>query len=647
MIDVYSIGTTVKLTDLVTPQLLKLAEGFTKVDAIALQVNKRLRSMGAEVGALRRLSVVTGSIDSKLRSVTGNAIKAGKALGDIKASVPPGALGIEKELIEANRQVNILGRQISSLRGAGHGFLGTGGFGGGGGGRGGTPALPSPGGGGRRRGHLHGGNVHVGSHGLGISGVGMGLADGLMIPAAAAMGAAYVGHAFYESAKGYQDAFMRFRSLNLGAQTNVAADSFVKNSNTFGVSHTELMSALGEGVGLFGSFDEARKYMPMITQLGKANSAIFGGKTGDLDDAGLKSLLKFIDRRGGFKDEATFGRQLDLAEKMVTGSSGFLKFQDLANFSQNAGTAFRGLSDEGLLHMEGLMIEQGGQKSGTALMSLYQNLVAGRMPKKAMGMLQDLGLATLQEQTHGSVGGKPLKSLVMTGIQGSDLLQADPAKWMTDVLVPALTAHHITGDQDVLKAVNDILSNRTASNQGSLMTVQQWQLIRDQNIARGAMGASDVSNMYKNSASGAENDFDAAWTDFKAQFGKTMLPAITSMLQTGSAILRTINAWAANPMTAAQAQIDQVPQADHKAVGRWGSIGDFFGWNGPASNPHASSSVVGASSSASGNVHTTVNIDGRKVAQAVTPYIAGQLGSGTYAFGVDPTVALPMPGIKG
>lgn len=47
-----------------------------------------------------------------------------------------------------------------------------------------------------------------------------------------------------------------------------------------------------------------------------------------------------------------------------------------------------------------------------------------------------------------------------------------------------------------------------------------------------------------------------------------------------------------------------------------------------------------------GNVHTTINIDGRKFANAVTPYISGPLGSGMYIGGVDNNVSLPMPGLK-
>jgi hypothetical protein len=637
MIDVYSIGATLKLNDLVTPQLMRLSEQFAKVDALALQVNKRLQKMGAEVVGVKNLAAAAGKLDTGLKGVRDQALLAEKALGGIKGSLPAGGLGIEREMIAANAEAARLEARLAGMRwnrvpGGGGGPF---------------PPLPNPGGGGHggRRGGLHGGNIHAGSGGIGVGGVGMGIADSLMVPLAAGFIATYVGHKFYEGAKEYQDEFNRFKALNLGYQVNDEADKFVKSTHTFGVAQKDLMKAMSESVGLFGSFDEAAKFTPQLVELGKANAAIYGDKNGRLDDEGLKSLLKFIDREGGFKDEASFNESLDLAEQLVTGSGGFLHFQDLGAFSQNAGTAFRSLSKEGKLHMEGLMIEQGGAKAGTALMSIYQNLVAGRTPKKTMGMLQDLGLATLQMQEHGSVGGKPMKSLVMTDIAQRSLLQSDPARWMDEVLLPALARKGITSEADVLKAVNDVLSNRTASNQGSIMTTQQFQIMRDYHLAKGAMGAKQVTDLYKNSASGAEDDFTAAWTDFKNQFGKTILPAITNMLRVGADILRTIGGINDTAMTVAQAQMDQVPQADHKAVGRWGKMGDLFGWNKPDS-PHASKSVAGSSSSGTGNLHATINMDGKKVANAVVPYISGPLGSGLYTGGVDNNVALPMPSLK-
>jgi hypothetical protein len=48
-----------------------------------------------------------------------------------------------------------------------------------------------------------------------------------------------------------------------------------------------------------------------------------------------------------------------------------------------------------------------------------------------------------------------------------------------------------------------------------------------------------------------------------------------------------------------------------------------------------------------GTLQATINVDGKKLAQAMVPYMAGPIGSGMYGLGVDPTVSLPMPGIKG
>lgn len=453
---------------------------------------------------------------------------------------------------------------------------------------------------------------------------------------------------------------MRFKSLNLGDKVNDEADKFVKATKVYGVSQTELMKALGESVGLFGNFEEARKFTPDLLTLGKANSAIFGDKLGQLDEEGLKSLLKFIDRRGGFKDEASFKRNLDLAEKMVTGSSGFLKFQDLAGFSQNAGTAFRSLSDEGLLHMEGLLIEQGGQKAGTALMSLYQNLVAGRTPKKTMGLLQDLGLAQLEMQTHGAVGGKPLKSLVMKDIKGRDLLQSDPAKWMTDVLLPALASKGITKEGDVLKAVNDVLSNRTASNQGSLMTTQTLQILRDQKIATGAMGADKVTKMFNGSASGAEADFDAAWADFKKQFGTTMLPQITNMLNAGADLLRQLNAITESPafkavqsftggaahafvwpyrlaanLISSDSKGAELPSPKDQRAAADAFMAKQFPFSGGQNN---GSPNIATGSKTPVQVTSTINLDGRQIGQSVTSFMVDHMNRPqATSSGFDPT----------
>lgn len=491
-IEAYAVSTTLKLNDLVGPVLLKLSTQFRELEAQILGAGEKLKLLGAEATGIRELTTSTAALSKNLAA----------------SSVESAALA----------------RNLAAVRATGAPRVGVGGGGYGGGGGGGAGG--------------HGGRLHVGPGGVGIGAASVGI-GGAALPLIGVAAAGYGVHELYESAKDYETVFQRFKALNLGDQVNQEADKFARSAHVYGVSSIELMKVLSESVGLFGDFKEAKQFAPKIAVLARANEVIFQGKKGEeLDEAGMMGLLKFIDRRGGFKDEASFQKNLDLAERMITGSGGRIKFSDLNAFSQRGGTAFRGLSDEGVLGMAGLLIEQGGSAAGVGFMSMYQNLVAGRTPKKTMALLQDMGLGKLEMQEHATVGGQSMKSLIMTNIKGTDLLQADPRRWYVEVFLPALAAKGITKESDIVKTTNDLLSNRTASNQGTIFTTQNLQLLRDYKLAQGASTSKQVVDLYQKTGAGAEADFSAAWTDFKTEFGKDVLPKITEMIKVGTTMLR-------------------------------------------------------------------------------------------------------------
>lgn len=343
-----------------------------------------------------------------------------------------------------------------------------------------------------------------------------------------------------DAARAYELAFTKFKTLNLGEAVNKQADQFARSANLMGVSGKQLMETLSESVGLFGSFDVARRLAPHIASLNTANSAIFGGKIDHIDEGATRSLMKFIDRRGGTHDETSFMRNLDLAQRLVTGSGGFVKFRDLDQFSQQGGTAFRGLSDTGVLNMALLLQEQGGARAGTSLMSMYQNLIAGRTPKKTMAMLQEFGLGTLAFQEHATVGGKSMKSLVMKDIKGGEMLQQDPATWFRTVFLPALATKGITSEGGILKATNDLLSNRNASGQASIMTTQLVQLLRDSSLAKGAMGYQQTVNAYANDPNSRFANLHARYNDLMRELGLAILPAVIRGLEGINGLLRLV-----------------------------------------------------------------------------------------------------------
>jgi hypothetical protein len=347
-----------------------------------------------------------------------------------------------------------------------------------------------------------------------------------------------------KAAREYELAFTKFKTMNLGDSVNKQADQFARGANLMGISAKELMETMSESVGLFGNFGTAQKLAPQIALLNKANSAIFQGKIDHIDAGSTRSLMKFIDRRGGTHDEASFMRNLDLAQRMVTGSGGFVKFGDLDQFSQQGGTAFRALSDEGILNMSLLLQEQGGARAGTSLMSIYQNLVAGRTPKKTMAMLQEYGLGELGMQEHGTVGGKSMKTLVMRNIKDADTLQSNPAEWMRSTLLPALASKGITDEKGILKAVNDLLSNRNASGQASIMSTQLLQLVRDANLAKNAMGSKQTIDQYRKDPNAKFADMQAKYNSLLVELGLIVLPAVIRALDTLIPLVRGAAIWA-------------------------------------------------------------------------------------------------------
>jgi hypothetical protein len=334
-----------------------------------------------------------------------------------------------------------------------------------------------------------------------------------------------------KAAREYELVFSKFKMLNLGEAVNAQADQFARGTNLMGVSAKELMATLSESVGLFGNYADAQKHAAQLAQLSVANSAVFAGKIEGLDEGSTRSLLKFMDRRGALGgDEKKYQETLNLAEKIVTGSGGFTQFRDLAAFSQQGGTAFRALSDEGILKMALLLQEQGGSKAGTALMSGWQNLVAGRTPVKTMYALADIGIGTVGEITHGTVGGKQSTSKVLTDIKDSKLYQENPVEWYRTTFLGALAAHGITSEGDILKWTNLLLSARTASGQASIMDTQTLQAIRDASLAKNAKGADEVIKQFNTDPNQRWIDLSKKYQNMLLELGESALPLVTKAM---------------------------------------------------------------------------------------------------------------------
>ncbi len=341
-------------------------------------------------------------------------------------------------------------------------------------------------------------------------------------------------------AREFETSMARFKTLNLGAAINKDAEAFARGTQAFGVSGRQLTDTLRETYGMLGDMGKAKTIAPLIASLNAANAGLFGGKIAKIDDGAARSLMRFIDMRGLTDTPQQMMHGLDLAQRLVTGSGGALQFRDLEQFAKRGGTAFKGMSDSGVMLMSTVMQEMGGASSGTALMSAYQNLVAGRTTKKSMAALQDLGLATLGSVNHGPVDGKPYRTTEITGMVDAKMLRENFPQWMMSYVLPALEKRGVTDTAAQAEAVNKLLSNRTGSNLGVTFVTQMLQAMRDAKMVRNAMGADQTNQTFAATTDGRVANLTARWHDLLREVGTVLLPTVNKGLTAMTAALASM-----------------------------------------------------------------------------------------------------------
>lgn len=638
MIDVYSIGATLKLHDLISPQLFKLVEGFTKLDALALGVNKQLKALGAEVTGIRGLTAASKQLDSGLKGVNSEALLIERNLRAVKGALPASGIGLEKELVRANVEADLLEKKLAAMRALGRVPGGV------------SPMLPGGGGGGfggggRRGGHLHGGNMHVGPNGFGIGGVGMGLASDMLVPLAAAGVAIYVVHGAVKEASEYQREQAQFSMFGMNAAQNAEAKRFSEQTKMPGASMIDKMRYMTEAQGVFResgmqgeeALGGAKLVAPILAKLHYA-SLLSGHEMGETEE---KAMLRFVEQRGGLKDPKELAKIADMGFKVSMTSGGNVDWEQMRAAMMTGGIAAKSLSDEAFFAWgEPLMGELKGGGFGTGLRTAFNRMNGiNKLPNQAYHEMERLNLWDRNMVVENANGG--IKSFKGNPLRHADEYAANPFKYYVDYIKPKYDKLGLTESQR--NTENAILFGGTGSRLFSTLEQQLSTILNSLPALKQAKGLDPAVKATDETMTGQEKEFMAAWSDFKNVFGTTMLPAVTNMLTVGASILKTIGGIQTTAMTVAQAQMDQAPQSEHATVGRFGKLGDLFGWN---KTSHADTSVAPKSTAASNAPHGDVYLDGNKVGKHVARTLSMPLGSGMYTGNIDNNVSLPMPGLR-
>jgi hypothetical protein len=134
--------------------------------------------------------------------------------------------------------------------------------------------------------------------------------------------------------------------------------------------------------------------------------------------------------------------------------------------------------------------------------------------------------------------------------------------------------------------------------------------------------------------------------------GGLIVQAATALTGLGGGLIGMTTALMTNPYVLALMAIAGAPYAVYKSgAGDWlgGKLYEMTHGDPGAplvAHPNGVSHYVAPGGKSGGNVTTSIHLDGRKVATAVTPYIADPMGRGMTGSGFDDILALPMPGVR-
>ncbi len=224
--------------------------------------------------------------------------------------------------------------------------------------------------------------------------------------------------------------------------------------------------------------------------------------------------------------EAYFNR----ATQITAATSGRVTPAELYQLAQTGGTAAQGLTLEGLTSLVSPISEMGGSRTGTALQTLFQNVVAGRVQQKGLMEWQRLGLLDKSKVEYNKSG--IVKSMQPGAITIADMLQKNPLEF-ADKLAEAMAKHGVdTHDPDaVIKELGALKLPRTAAEILSLLINQRDRVVKESSLTTNAKDSNGLYSQALDSDMGKLKILSAQWEDMKASMGKPLMEVATGLAQ--------------------------------------------------------------------------------------------------------------------
>ena len=372
--------------------------------------------------------------------------------------------------------------------------------------------------------------------GGGLMAIGFGLTKGL--------------DAALKSAKDVARAQADFKTLNLNAteMAEVNAKAMEQTHKTLGSTIAGNIRLIQDLHTAFGDLHHAIEFAPQFTRYETVVKAALGERAAD---GAVNAMARALEHRGGkvVNDPKEFQKELAMATQVQLATRNRVGPKDYLTASQTGKGAYTLLSPEYLYgQFAGLMSMNGGNQSGTALMTTFSSLIGGHMDKKAKGFLADIGMYDegvskkrinlMQAAMKGMSADE--KRIYMQSLGGESLLSgglksqyaalfANPDQ-LADVMAQKIRARYGKNltDEQVAEMIYKNFNRNTGNFIGQHI-LNRTKFAKDTAIFRHAQDYNAAYDTYMNSPDGAALALSNSWTNLKAVLGLKLLPIVTKL----------------------------------------------------------------------------------------------------------------------
>ena len=358
-----------------------------------------------------------------------------------------------------------------------------------------------------------------------------------------------------ESLEKYTDAALelvraqsKFQAINLSSEENTRAFTAVEQTvkNLRGLSLAETTDTITDLHTALGKLDEAIVALPIASKYRFSFESLFSDKFSKEEvESQIQSGFKFLEMIGAIRASGgldAMGKRIFLPQdhthmeeyfnrvaQMTAASGGRVNPGELLQAAKTGGTALQGLSLEGLTHLYGTVQELGGARTGTALQTLFQQVIAGRIQQHGLPEWQRLGLLDMKKVELNKSG--IIKRMDAGAVPIGDYLQEDPLKF-ADALRDAMQKHGInTSDpKAVIRELGVLKMPRNAMEITSLFINQRDRMIKESGLASNAKNIEQLNKEAEDSPMGKLKKYESAMTDFRAKVGLPLLELSTGLM---------------------------------------------------------------------------------------------------------------------